>query len=111
MDISRIGYLRKELEYETISSEELLEIEEAFDKIPDDELREDRENALASDMLDELARRVSPIEKAIYDYIYDIYGESEANDPAYDISGLANRLNAIPVNIGNEIKRLGEVVK
>lgn len=54
MTQARIDELRKELEAERISSMELLEIQVAFDLIPDEKLREARENAMASDMLDEI---------------------------------------------------------
>jgi hypothetical protein len=54
MTIERIHELRTELENETISHGELAEIEAAFNQLPDDVLRDERENALAADMLDEL---------------------------------------------------------
>lgn len=54
MKVTRINELRKELEAEQISTNELAEIEHAFNKLPDAILRDERENALAGDMLDEL---------------------------------------------------------
>lgn len=54
MNKQRIAYLRSKLEAERIDLLELSEIEEAFALIPDSELRDERENAMASDMLDEL---------------------------------------------------------
>lgn len=57
MTKTRIKELRKELEAERISLNGILEIEAAFDEIPDSELPEPRENAMASDMLDELEQR------------------------------------------------------
>lgn len=54
MDIGRSKYLRGELEAESISLSELAEIEEAFAAIPDENLRDLRENAMAEDMLDEI---------------------------------------------------------
>ena len=98
MSINRIKTLREELEYGHIDLAELSEIEEAFKKIPDDALRDKRENATASDMLDELEEHVSPLEWAIYDYVFNNFGESEANDPSWDIGALANHLE-------KEIKR------
>ena len=57
MELSRIKYLRGKLEDECIDLTELSEIEEAFKLIPDSELRDLRENATTSDMLDELERK------------------------------------------------------
>lgn len=57
MNAERIKYLRGEVDAERISLDELLEIEAEFDKIPDEQLRDLRENATASDMLDELEAR------------------------------------------------------
>jgi hypothetical protein len=54
MNKQRIKELRTELEEERISQDSLLEIEGAFAEIPDSQLRDHRENAMASDMLDEL---------------------------------------------------------
>lgn len=54
MTIERINQLRTELELERISLDELTEIEAAFAEIPDSELRDLRENAMARDMLEEL---------------------------------------------------------
>jgi len=92
MDISRIMYLRDALDNECIDLMELSEIETAFAEIPDSELRDLRENALATDMLDELESRVSPLQRAIYDYVSDNFGESEANDPSWAIGPLADAL-------------------
>ncbi len=58
MPINRIKYLRQELENERIDLTELAEIESAFCLIPDSELRDLRENATVSDMLDELEDNV-----------------------------------------------------
>lgn len=94
MDIARIKYLRAELDNECIDLVELSEIEEAFNLIPDDELRDLRENAVASDMLDELEDRLSPTEHTIYEYVSENYGESEANDPSWAIGSLAKQLDS-----------------
>ena len=57
MTPQRIKELRTELEAERISYDEVAEIEDAFAEIPDSELPEPRENAMAGDMLDELEVR------------------------------------------------------
>jgi hypothetical protein len=54
MDRDALDYLRGELEAERISMGELALIESVFDTIPDEVLRDRRENAMASDMLDEI---------------------------------------------------------
>lgn len=54
MNITRINELRIELDAERISYGELAEIEGAFAELPDESLRDERENAMAGDMLDEL---------------------------------------------------------
>ena len=112
MNISRLHYLRGELEAEEISLEELSEIESAFAAIPDDGLPEPRENAMASDMLNELENRITTVEKTIYRFVARNFGEPEANNPSWDISALANEINNIQVIFGAEdstlIKLLGE---
>ena len=55
MNMQRIAELRTALEDENISYAELAEIESAFIELPDEVLRDSRENATAGDMLDELA--------------------------------------------------------
>lgn len=111
MDISRMMYLRGELEAEMIDLEELSEIEVAFSEIPDDELPEARENAMASDMLDVLETRVGPLERGIYEYVTDHYGESEANDPSWAIGPLAEYLGQTPVGVGAEEVKLDDILK
>lgn len=54
MTPERITELRAALAAENISYGELGEIEDAFATIPDENLRDVRENAMASDMLDEI---------------------------------------------------------
>ena len=61
-----------------------------------------RENAMASDMLDVLEGRVSTVEKTIYNWVKRNFGESEANNPSWDISALADEINNIPVIFGAE---------
>lgn len=92
LSINRIKSLREALEAEDISTGELIEINEAFMQIPEEELPEPRENAMAEDQLNELEARVSPLEWSIYDFVVTNFGESEANDPSWDIGALANHL-------------------
>lgn len=93
MDISRIKVLRECLDDEYISTEELSEIEEEFNQIPDCELRDERENALASDMLDEIEARLPKLQTIIYNYIVENYGQSEADDPCYAIGPMVAHIN------------------
>ena len=59
MTKERFDYLRDESNEERLSMGELIEIESEFDKIPDNELPDLRENAVASDMLDTIEARGS----------------------------------------------------
>lgn len=106
MELTRIIYLKGELENECIATNEISEIEEAFAKVPDDYLSDERENAMASDMLDVLESRVSTIEKTIYDWVFDNFGESEANDPSWNIGSLANELNSLTLERDGEDYKL-----
>lgn len=54
MDKTTIKKLRKKLDNESLSYDDIVDIESAFAEIPDEQLRDLRENAMASDMLDEL---------------------------------------------------------
>lgn len=54
MDQATYQALREALDDESISYGELATIESAFDTIPDERLRDHRENAMAGDMLDEI---------------------------------------------------------
>lgn len=92
MEIGRIKYLREELEAERIDLEELSEIETAFAQLPDEQLRDLGENAMASDMLDELEAAIPEIAWKIYDYVCENYGENEADDPSWAITPLAEYL-------------------
>lgn len=95
MELSRIKYLQGEADAEALDLEEVAEIEAAFALIPNEELRDLRENALADDMLEELEALVTPMEKAIYEFVREHYGESEANDPSWAIGPLADHLNKV----------------
>lgn len=89
MELSRIKTLREELKNETITIDELVEIEEAFNRIDPKVLRDLPENAMASDMLDELEAQVGLTEWTIYNWVKENYGESEANDPSWNMKALA----------------------
>jgi hypothetical protein len=54
IDRDAFDSLREALDSESISLGELILIESVFDTIPDDKLRDQRENAMAGDMLDEI---------------------------------------------------------
>lgn len=54
MDKTTIKKLRKKLDNANISYGEIADIKSAFAEIPDEKLRDLRENAMASDMLDEI---------------------------------------------------------
>jgi hypothetical protein len=58
MDAARIAELRIELEAERISIGELIEIQGEFEKIDPATLPEPAENAMPSDMLDEIEARL-----------------------------------------------------
>lgn len=71
MKTSRIKELRKELEAERIDLSELSEIETAFAELPDEFLRDERENAMAADQLNELERwNENTIHRAIDRFTY-----------------------------------------
>lgn len=55
MDKDTYERLRESADDESLSYGDLFEIQAAFDAVPDDELRDLRENATADDMLDEIA--------------------------------------------------------
>jgi hypothetical protein len=111
LSVNRIKYLREVAEAESLDLDELSEIEQAFDKIPQEELRDVKENAMATDMLDELEERVTPLEWAIYNFVVENFGESEANDPSWDIGALANHLEGLSIEVDGESVELGEFLK
>ena len=97
MNLQRIEYLRKELENETIDLTELAEIEEEFAKIPDEKLRDLRENALANDMLDEIEDNLQPVYRV---YVaYDFHTKEEAEDFQHDMfeDGKSTKLEEVKV--------------
>ena len=92
MSLARIRTLREALEEENIDLSELSEIDEAFKELVASgfKLRDKPENAMAVDKLDELEEAVSPLEREIFDYILENYGESEALDPCYNIGEMVD---------------------
>ncbi len=54
MNKTTIKKLRKKIDNENISYGEIADIESAFAEIPDEQLRDLRENVMVGDMLDEL---------------------------------------------------------
>ena len=94
LSLHRIKDLREVLESESISYGELAEINDAFLEIPEEELPEPRENAMAADQLDELELRVTPLEREIFDWVSESFGENEAMDPSWDIGSLANHIES-----------------
>lgn len=98
MELTRIKYLRGELENECIATNELCEIEEAFAKLDPATLPDVPENAMASDMLNELENVVPYMEFVIYDWVKASFGESEANEPSWSIGELAKEINKITIS-------------
>lgn len=92
MSLARIKQLREALEEENIDLSELSEIDEAFKELVASgfELRDEPENAMAADQLDELEEAVSPLEVALFEYISENYGENEALDPCYNMGEIVN---------------------
>jgi len=90
MSLARIKTLREALDEENIDLSQLSEIDEAFKDLVASgfELRDEPENATAADQLDELEEAVGPLERALFDYIEENYGESEALDPCYDMGSM-----------------------
>lgn len=111
MDLSRIKYLRIELESECIDLMELSEIELAFMLIPEEELPEPIENAMASDQLNELESRIGVVERRVYGWVSENFGENEAINPSWDIGALAREIEHIPISIGALETTIGELVK
>lgn len=54
MTQERLEYLKEESANQSLSFDELIEIQREFDNIPDEKLRDLRENALVDDMLSEI---------------------------------------------------------
>lgn len=94
MSLNRIKQMRATLEAEDISYGELAELNDAFLQIPESELPEPRENAMAADQLDELEQRVTPLELCLYEFISENFGHNEADDPCYDLGEIANHLES-----------------
>lgn len=109
MDLGRIKTLIEEAQTGDLGMSELVEIQEAFDALVKSgvELRDEFDNALTLDMLSELEDHATTVEKVIYEWVVENFGEAEANDPSWSTSQLANRINQIPVILGAEDSKLG----
>lgn len=94
MEIGRIKQLRESLEEENIDLEELSEIETAFSELVESgaEFDDLPEYAMAADMLNELEAAVPPLAWVIYDYVAEMFGQSEADDPSWHITPLAKHI-------------------
>lgn len=62
MTADRLRYLRQESNAERLDFVEIAEIEAAFDKLPDEKLRDLRENAMVTDMLDEIEANIDELD-------------------------------------------------
>lgn len=74
MTPERIAELRAVIADESLSYDDIADIEGEFDKVPDSQLGEPRENAMAEDMLNEIEAMVPGTERTLRSYIvtYDI---------------------------------------
>lgn len=99
MQLGEIYTLMERLRNGEISQGELLEIDEAFDELVARgvELRDLPENATAKDKLEELEAHAPKVEVAIYQWVVDHFGESEANDPSWNTALLAQAINSMNV--------------
>lgn len=90
LSLARIRTLRQDLEAEMIDTADMSEIDSAFRELVASgaPLRDVPENAMVADQLDELEDAVSPLERELFDYIEENYGESEALDPCYDMGSM-----------------------
>lgn len=61
----RFEELKLSASEEKLSWNDLIELEEAFNEIPEDQLKDARENALSQDMLDELETFIKGEENAV----------------------------------------------
>jgi hypothetical protein len=109
MDLGRIKDYLERIDDEDLSIGELAEIDEAFRALVASgvELRDDPDNALAKDQLEELEEHAPLIEKEIYRWVVQNFGESEARDPSWSTRSLADHLNQMPVIFGAEDSKLG----
>jgi hypothetical protein len=112
MDLGRIKVIRKELENENLSWGESAEVEEAFNKLvkAGAVLRDVPDNATIDDMLDELEDNATTVEKTIYEWVKNNFGESEANNPTWSTHDLAKAINKIPVIEGADNSQLGQLL-
>ena len=109
MELSRIEELRKDLANEYVSVGDIAEVQAAFDEIDPTTLRDLPENATMGDQLDELEERVGIVEKTIYNWVLQNFGQSEALDPSWNIKALAEEIESIPMGMGAEVFSLGQL--
>lgn len=112
MDYGKIKYLQKELHKEQIDTLELTYVQMAFDDLVAEGavLRDLPENAMAQDMLDELEDHASVIEKVIYNWVKDNFGEAEAQDPSWSTKALAEAINNVQIVKGKINDRIGDLL-
>lgn len=102
MNKTTIKKLRKKLDNESISYDEIDDIESAFAEIPNKKLRDLRENATASDMLDELEAQTG-LKQYRVGFWYTEYGtarimaktEQEAENKLHEFLGDSGDLNEL----------------
>ena len=112
MNISRIKYLKRELENEEIDLTEIAEIDHAYFELKESgvELRDDPDNALAADMLDELEENRPLMEKRLYEWVRVTFSEEDAMEPYWDIEDMANYINQTQVIFGAEEGTLAHIL-
>lgn len=91
LEIGQIKRFREDLESESIDTESLVLIDEAFEELVESgaELRDLPENATATDKLNEIEDAIPDIAWIIYDYVGQNFGYNEADDPSWYITPLA----------------------
>lgn len=113
MDLGRIKAMKAIDEDESFDLTEIAEIQAAFDELVASgvELRDLPENATVTDMLEELEENASPLEKIIYDYVVDQFGENEAQDPSWSTKALADHLNKVEIILGADNGTIGDLLQ
>lgn len=92
---------------------EIAAIDAAFQELVERgvELRDLPENASVWDQIEELIDNVTPMEKYLYEYILENFGESEARDPSYSTYELAKYLNNLPIILGADNGKIGDLLQ
>jgi hypothetical protein len=109
MDLGRIKDYLERVEQEDFSIGELAEIDTAFRELVASgvSLRDEPENTMCIDQLQELEENASQVEKVIYEWVKRNFGESEANDPSWSTRSLAEEINKVKVIAGADNSSLG----